>query len=247
MYKLFCLCLVLFSSVSNAERLVFPIEKTTSKVDNRPIYKNTTGKEIDFFNELYSISNLREGNKVTVVLYGPNKSPRCGGVLVSNFGLILTAAHCVLNEEAIADPFNFVEVQNEIYRATMVKLSRKHDLALLEITDKYCKVTDYVSIAKRLPEEEDLISILSGFGARTKYIWSFGQIGKADHNASSGEHTFLTTGADVWYGSSGSPVFNEEGELIGIISSFGPAGPGITLWMNAIHTIELQKFLKGVL
>ena len=118
---------------------------------------------------------------------------------------ILTAAHCVdiVGSSCIISLYNKYPMLGIV-----VKTDTEIDLALVSVTTTvdFC---DPVSLAYRdakIFEEVVVIGFPIGLGP----IYTSGEISGHDKGL-----YFLN--ADVYYGNSGGPVFNEEGDLTGIV------------------------------
>lgn len=152
----------------------------------------------------------------------------CSGVLVAP-NKILTAGHCV-NEKDICKNTKFVfgwdleKSQNitisnsDVFHCKAIlrqenNRSKGIDYAIIEL-DRPVKGVQPVVMAKEAPQKRgDLVLSLSyPMGLPLKQ-----DIGKVLEN-SEGSYT-LKVEVDTFMGSSGSPLFNTQGELLGILSS----------------------------
>lgn len=169
------------------------------------------------------------------------------GVFISKDGLILTAAHVVDGKGKL-----FIEVVNtkfNVYECEVVNMDTKADLALIQVKQSARKF-DYVNIQrsdKVLPGQDvlvighpegDLWTISNGIITRVGF--SFYYMAK-----------IIETNAHVHPGSSGGPMLNSRGELIGIISAmqmgfFGlvPTGIGYAVHIKTIHSFLAKSSEK---
>ena len=126
----------------------------------------------------------------------------CTGIVLSNSGLygstILTCKHCV-------EDSTWIEIDEEVpYK---VDLSEDYDLAILHAP--YIQGKEELELNPVVTTEDDLycVGIIDGMKRRRK--------GKLKGVA--GEDLYFDF--SVIHGNSGSGVFNQDGEVIGIVSS----------------------------
>jgi serine protease Do len=127
----------------------------------------------------------------------------CSGEFVTGHGDVLTARHCV--EEG--GTFDVITYDGHHYVGTVVAISPIHDLALIHI-DRVN--TPYFHIAQ-VVTRGDSVSIL-GSPLGITDILSQGYVARLG-----GDVTFLDAGALP--GNSGGPVFNSDGELVGVLTA----------------------------
>ncbi|HSE18651.1 MAG TPA: trypsin-like peptidase domain-containing protein [Pyrinomonadaceae bacterium] len=140
------------------------------------------------------------------------------GVLISSDGKILTAAHVVEGEDRLLVEF----ANNEWIPARVISASAVADVALLQ-----CDRVPKGVIAAKLGDSDkadtgdDIFIVGSPYGL--SYTLTVGRISarRPDQSRSGlmSSVEFLQTDAAVNPGSSGSPVFNKDEEVIGIVSS----------------------------
>ena len=139
------------------------------------------------------------------------------GVLISDTGLILTAAHVVNDAETIEVKF----FNGEVIPATVIRSSPVADVAAIKVSKmpKDYKVSklgdsDKVSIG------EKVIVVGAPFGL--DHSLSVGYISRRtqEKNRSSNfiQNEFFQTDASINQGNSGGPMFNLKGEVVGISS-----------------------------
>jgi serine protease Do len=178
------------------------------------------------------LADLFEKNKESVVTIYVSESVSQGTgdplTFTSNMGLgsgvlvredvILTAAHVVANAEEIMVQF----FDGESITAKTMRISRIADVALIQL-DKP-PADPHVAIIGNSDEErigDDIFVIGAPMGL--PYSLSRGVIsGKhAEHNLSNDGKMleFFQTDAAINTGNSGGPMFNYDGEVIGIVSS----------------------------
>ena len=164
------------------------------------------------------------------------------GTLISKDGVILTNKHVV--EYYTTDSTIMVRFMNgEEYEAEIKLISDEYDLCLLKIE----KETEYFSSLSEtfeIGQEVYTIGNSKGYGlAISKGIISsnYKNIIYKDENILS-----IQTSIEIYDGSSGGPLYNSKGELLGImtfrIRDNGTYIPGMSF---AIPTKIIKEFIKG--
>lgn len=172
------------------------------------------------------------------------------GVIISADGLILTAAHVVEFANEI-----IVKLNNEAsYRADVISSSRFADVALLRLRNppknlKFAVLGD--SDQSKIGEQILIIGAPLGL----EHSLSVGHISRkmAKNLITNGEMAgFIQTDAAINHGNSGGPMFNFNGEVIGIVSfilskSGGFEGLGFAADINTSkHMLfEVSSFWTG--
>ncbi len=160
------------------------------------------------------------------------------GFLINAEGYIITNAH-VLHGSSGA---NVMSADHEIYDASIVYRDEIRDLAILKISDN-----DYTSI-KKLPytikrSEMDLGEELFTLGYPRNDI----TYNKGDISASTG-HDGDTLSYQIQMsanpGNSGGPVFNKNGDVIGIISTREKQSQGVSFAIKSKNIFRLVDDLK---
>lgn len=126
----------------------------------------------------------------------------CAGSFVSPYGDILTAQHCVDGATTVDVIHNGKE-----YRATIKSISKAHDLALIHI-DKFN--TPFFKLAVSLVQGQAIHVLGSPLGISGSY--SRGTVAKLG-----GDVDYMDCG--VLPGNSGGPVFNDEGDMVGVATA----------------------------
>lgn len=187
---------------------------------------------------------------------GPAKRTRAGGLgsgfLISEDGLILTAAHVVQMAEDVAVRW----VNGEVSKATIVSTNPNADVALLRAENVPDTIKPLVladSDHVRVGDEVFIIGAPMTFAhsltvgnvsARRTPDDLFGGIEPVE---------LLQTDAAINEGNSGGPMFNMAGEVIGVVShilsqSGGSQGLGFVVTSNMARTEMLEKkpFWSGI-
>jgi len=166
------------------------------------------------------------------------------GVVIGKDGLILTAAHVVESANTIA-----VKLYNgQIEEADILSSVPTADLALLKLRS----VPNTLYVAKQGDSQAARIGsqiMVIGAPLGLEHSLSVGHISgkKPGHLLLNGEQAgLIQTDAAINHGNSGGPMFNMNGELIGIVSfilseSGGFEGIGFGVDINSAKKILLEK------
>ena len=140
------------------------------------------------------------------------------GVLISSDGKVLTAAHVVAGEERLVIEF----ANDEWVPAKVINVSAIADVALLQC-DRVPKSASPAKLgdSDKVDTGDDIFIVGAPYGL--SYTLTVGRISarRPDQSRSGimSSVEFLQTDATVNPGNSGSPVFNKQEEVIGIVSS----------------------------
>lgn len=164
-----------------------------------------------------------------------NEGALCGGVVISPHEILL-ADHCVDPPDDIK--LGKIYIQNyggRTQEATIEAKDHMVDLAVLHV--KKAEVPAY--LATRIRKGETCWVVGMPLGLR--WVASKGVVSGTGLHVSDFLGTFFITDAVVLPGSSGGGVWNEDGELIGIVSMttslagpIGASGLGIIVDLNTI-------------
>ena len=149
----------------------------------------------------------------TVALMSMRTASSGSGVLVSEDGLILTAAHVVEGSAELLVVFpNGKQVQGKVLGANFSK-----DIAMVRITGGGKWPFAAMGTSKPLVAGDWVIALghSAGFDAGRTPPVRFGRV------MSKGPLNFLTTDCTLIGGDSGGPLFDLDGKIIGIHSSIG--------------------------
>lgn len=177
----------------------------------------------------------RSQNKVVKIgIIAPDRGGICSGALISENGLILTCAHCLMHHYTKL----FAKLDDgTVYKAEPVILDTDKDLALIKIIAH----TPYFKIGKQVRLGEEVIAFGSPYNIRRTV-----SIGYAE-NILFGSTTRLLHSAPINPGNSGGPLVNMRGELVGInegviMANSSTSANGLYI---AINEDEVQRFLSG--
>lgn len=169
------------------------------------------------------------------------------GIIITN-EYILTNAHVVFDPadesgntlcDAIAARF---AEESELYEVEFVFANKAKDIALLRFTREDVRDGQYepVTLAKNVIETGDIIYTLGN--SKGQGIAILQGIVSDDHRELKGLDYIMIT-APVTHGNSGGPLFNDLGELIGMITLGNPDAVSMNY---AIPLYVLQDFVKKV-
>jgi serine protease Do len=183
------------------------------------------------------LNNVR--NKINSTEPAPIPFNRGGtGFLIDPTGYLITNAHVVKNATV-------VDVQNTLgeYRARIIQLDRQADLALLKIDDTAYHAFNGLpyGISKADGElGEDLFTL--GY-PRPEIVYNKGYL-SAETGFLGDTTTFqLTIAANP--GNSGTPVLNNEGEVVGIVSSSQQNAQGMVFAVRSKNIFQAIDAMKS--
>ena len=135
------------------------------------------------------------------------------GFLIDGKGYLVTNAHIVRNSRNIA----VINSKGDQFRAVLVKEYNDKDIAILKIDDENFKSLASVpySISKTASEVAEPIFIL-GY-PRNDIVYNEGYL--SARTGFNGDTLSCQLGIAANRGNSGGPVFNHDGEVIGILST----------------------------
>ncbi|HLI92218.1 MAG TPA: serine protease, partial [Puia sp.] len=159
------------------------------------------------------------------------------GFLIDPKGYLITNAHVVKNA-------TIVDVQNTLgeYRARIIQLDRQADLALLKIDDTAYHAFNGLpyGISKSGPElGEDLFTL--GY-PRPEIVYNKGYLSAKTGFQGDTTAFQLTIAANP--GNSGTPVLNNDGEVVGMVTSSQKNAEGMVFAVRSreiFQTIETMK------
>lgn len=168
------------------------------------------------------------------------------GVVISEKGQILTAAHVVNVADQIA--VKFMD-DDQMIEANVVALSTEADIALLQLVD----VPPALEVARlgdsgALRVGDPIFVIGAPFGL--DHTLSVGHISGRHQSpticSSLEPFEFLQTDASINQGNSGGPMFDMEGNIVGIVSrilsqSGGSVGLGFAVSVNTAKALLLEE------
>lgn len=203
---------------------------TISKVKS-PIFKIPQGQQIpDIFRHFFDQRNL------------PEREARAmgSGFFVSADGYVITNNHVIDG----ADEITVRLVDRREYKATLVGADSRSDLALLKIDEKDLPFLKF-GVADDLRVGEWVVAIGSPFGldfsASAGIVSAMGRSIPTEKNEN--YVPFIQTDVAINPGNSGGPLFNMDGEVVGVNSQIiTPSGGSIGLSFAIPSSIASSVF-----
>jgi len=163
------------------------------------------------------------------------------GFNIDPYGHILTNKHIVQNSSHIR--VRFPEERN--FNNLSCKISKDADLALIKINPKVLShKLPYLKFAEKNPSIGESIFIIGNPHRLDRVIETGRVIGY--FTLPNSEQTVMAVSASAEPGSSGSPVFNSSGRIVGIIyaSLMGNAAKGKETISLAVPLSQINEFLE---
>ncbi|WPX96796.1 Do family serine endopeptidase [Candidatus Bandiella euplotis] len=240
-----------FAEQNNSNSIADVIEKLTPAVVNISTTQLIEGKNNDnipqdlpeeFYKFFEEFNNNREGfdNKPTKVL------SLGSGFFIDDKGHIVTNNHVIDNAEEIN--ITIGDNDGKVYKAKVIGKDKKTDLALLKIEVKEKLPFVRFGDSDRIRVGDSVIAIGNAFG--------FGGTVTSGIVSAKGRHLdgifyeeFIQTDASINRGNSGGPMFNMNGEVIGVNTAIvspsgGNVGIGFAIPSNTAKSI-INQLIKG--
>ncbi len=167
------------------------------------------------------ISSMAGTMPATVALVSEKSGSSGSGVLVSEDGLILTAAHVIQGMKEVDVYFS----DGRRWKGKVLGANYSKDIGMVKMRDE--GPWPYVSLGESKPlEAGDFVYAIghsAGFDPARTSPGRFGRV------MSDGPGNYFTTDCTLIGGDSGGPLFDLEGRLVGINSSIGES------WKNNNH------------
>ncbi|MDA3971753.1 MAG: DegQ family serine endoprotease [Desulfobulbaceae bacterium] len=207
---------------------------TTQKV--QPQKRRQFNGPPSFFDEFFGQQGQRPAQK---------RSSLGSGVITSADGYILTNNHVVENSEEI----NVRLANHEEYAAIVIGRDKMTDLALIKITPKSPLRFANMGNSQQLRVGDWVVAIGNPFGFEQTV--TAGIVSGKGRNLGGGSYeNFIQTDASINPGNSGGPLFNLEGEMVGINTAIysrsgGNIGIGFAIPVNTAKNVMGQLKARG--
>ncbi len=159
--------------------------------------------------------------------------------LIDGSGYLVTNAHVLTGAGAIVSDNN-----GNDFNSRILSVDREHDLAILKIDDKDYKSTGALpySIKKTQPDlGEELFTL--GY-PRDEIVYNMGYLSaKTGYNGDTSSCQLSLTANP---GNSGAPVFNTNGEIVGIITTKQAQAEGVVFALKSNNIFKMVDSLKTV-
>jgi S1-C subfamily serine protease len=160
------------------------------------------------------------------------------GFLVDGKGYLVTNAHIIRNSKNVA-VFNN---KGEQFKAVVLSRDNVRDIAILKITDERFKPLPSLpyGISKSVSDVAEPIFTL-GY-PRNDIVYSEGSL--SARTGFNGDTFSYQLGIAANRGNSGGPVFNHDGDVIGVISSKETESEGVAFAIQSKYIYEAIEQLK---
>lgn len=160
------------------------------------------------------------------------------GFMIDGKGFLVTNAHIVRNARNIF----VINHENDQFRANVIFTDLNKDIAILKINDEDYKpiVTIPYSIRKSSTDVAEPIFTL-GF-PRNEIVYSEGYL--SAETGFNGDSLSCQLGIAANPGNSGGPVFNHDGEVIGILSTKETEAEGVAFAIKSKYIFNVIDQLK---
>jgi len=160
------------------------------------------------------------------------------GFLIDGKGYIVTNAHVVEGSQAVVLQNN----KGQEYRASIIHINKENDIAILKIVDedfKFHSTLPYSFRRNGAELGEPLFTL--GF-PREEIVYNEGYMSAL--TGFNGDTLSCQIGVSANPGNSGGPVFNKNGEVIGIINSREKAAEGVVFALTAKNIFRSLEEVK---
>ena len=160
------------------------------------------------------------------------------GFLIDTKGFLITNAHVVKNSTNIFVQNN----KGDQFKAFVVKLDVPRDLAILKIDDEHFKGIASLPYGLRKAESDVAEPIFTLGYPRDEIVYSEGYLSaKTGYN---GDTLSCQIGIAANPGNSGGPVFDRNGEVIGVLSTKEMQAEGVVFAIQSKYILQALDELK---
>ena len=193
-------------------------------------------------------NNIIDNEEVDNFMVNPdleNRESLGSGFFISNDGYILTNEHVIKGAKKI----NIITNDNKKYDAKVIGKDSISDLAVLKIQKKENEIFSNVIFGNADDTRIGDIVLTFGNPYGLGVSVSQGIISAKSRNIGLNEQPYIQTDASINEGNSGGPMFNLEGEVIGVNSAIfkklGATGIGFSLPSNIANWVSSQLIKEG--
>jgi serine protease Do len=181
-------------------------------------------------------------NSTTTPTYRPAGNPKLGGTgfLIDGKGYLVTSAHVV----AKADSVYIQNIKGEYFKVNILYNDKETDIAVLKIIDdryKPFKMLPY-ALQKNTADLGEEVFTMGFPRSTTEVIYNKGYLSaKTGYN---GDTTTYQLAISANPGNSGGPIFNHNGEVIGILSGKQTSAEGVIFSSRAKNIFTALHEIK---
>ena len=194
----------------------------------------------------YKIQTRTQANEINTIKKGLNNNKpgfndfKSGGTafLIDGKGYLVTNAHIIRNSSHIV----VVNNKSEEFNVTLVKAFPERDIAILRIDDdNYKPVSNlpYMMSKSTTDVAEPLYTL--GY-PRNDIVYTEGYL--SARTGLNGDTLSCQLGIAANHGNSGGPVFNHDGEVIGVLSTKETQAEGVAFAIQSKYIIDAVEQLK---
>lgn len=220
--------------------------KNTFQSDFTPLSSNTVGFFVDKRDNKINFQNLiikQLNSSIPSKFYNPKTyisteskfKGNGSGFLINASGYIATNYHVIEGATEI-----FTEIEGRDYKCKLITIDKENDLAIIKVIDKN-SFPVYSSINSNNTETGSEIFVL-GFPYALSLLGN--EIKLTDGKISSqtgfqGQSKTYQISAPIQPGNSGGPLFNSDGDIVGIVSSKFTAGENVGYAIKSKYLLDL--------
>ena len=160
------------------------------------------------------------------------------GFMIDGKGYLITNAHIVRNARNIF----VINSNNEQFRASLVFTDLSKDIAVLKITDEDYKPLASLPYGIRKSSTDVAEPIYTMGFPRNDIVYSEGYL--SAETGFNGDSLSCQLGIAANPGNSGGPVFNHDGEVIGILSTKETEAEGVAFAIQSKYIYNVVEQLK---
>lgn len=179
-------------------------------------------------------------NKKDIIIAPPSEVRYTGtGFALTNDGYFVTAYHVLNDGSGDCDSVYIQSSEGQYYKATVVNVNKNADIAILKVSRRNFKFTPANDLPYTFAGDK------AGLGAgiftlgypKNDIVYSEGYI--SSRNGYDGNKQQYTLELPVGHGQSGSPVLDEKGNVIGILTAIGSPKQANTYAVSTKALMEL--------
>jgi serine protease Do len=209
------------------------------KADNYSLKIQELGRDIQTYKHQQNILGT-EVNTLKTKISEQQIPFKAGGsgFLIDGRGYLITNAHIIRNSKNIV----VMNSRNDQFRARVVQIDLSKDLAILKIDDDSFKTLSALPYSIRKSSTEVAEPIYTLGYPRNEIVYSEGYLSaKTGFN---GDTLSCQLGIAANRGNSGGPVFNHDGEIIGVLSTKETEAEGVAFAIQSKYIFDAVEELR---